>query len=252
MRLPAMICVFVLSCFAFGGGDTEIKGHLVLNGGGKKPAVVMEKFIELAGGKDAAIVVIPTASELSDTGEYYRKLFERDYKCTNVKALEMHKPKHARKAAFVETLANASGIWFSGGDQRRITRVFQESAALEAIRDAYRRGAAVGGTSAGTACMSELMITGEGDWEVLRAKNIELWKGLGLFPKAILDQHFIARQRQNRLITVTLEHPEYFGIGVDEGTAVWLKPDQTFEVVGEGWVQIFDASNTIRPRHKRV
>ena len=79
MRLPAMICVFVLSCFAFGGGDTEIKGHLVLNGGGKKPAVVMEKFIELAGGKDAAIVVIPTASELSDTGEYYRKLFERDY-----------------------------------------------------------------------------------------------------------------------------------------------------------------------------
>ena len=85
------------------------------------------------------------------------------------------------------------------------------------------------------------MLTGEGDFTVLRGGNVEVKEGLGYVTEAILDQHFVARQRQNRLISVVLEHPELPGIGVDEKTAIWIRPDRTFEVLGEGWVMIFDA-----------
>jgi cyanophycinase len=90
--------------------------------------------------------------------------------------------------------------------------------------------------------MSPLMLTGEGDFEVISSKNVEVWPGLGLFPGAILDQHFVARQRQNRLLSVVLERPQYLGVGVDEATAVWLKPDGTFEVLGDGSVVVYDAA----------
>ena len=86
------------------------------------------------------------------------------------------------------------------------------------------------------------MLTGEGDFEVISAKNVELSPGLGLFPGAILDQHFVARKRQNRLLSVVLEHPQYLGVGIDEATAAWLKPDGTFEVLGDGAVVVYDAA----------
>jgi cyanophycinase len=235
--------VFVLClCLPLIAQDSEeIKGHLVLNGGGKRPASVMNKFIELSGGKDALILVVPTASELSDTGEYYQEQFMKEYGCTNVTPLKLTKKRHAKNKKIVALIEKAGGIWFSGGDQRRIIDVIKDTPVGAAISAAYRRGATLGGTSAGTACMSHNMITGDGEFDRMTADNVVMWEGLGFFPHAILDQHFIARGRQNRLISVTLENPELFGIGVDEGTAVWLKPDQTFEVVGEGWVQIFDA-----------
>ncbi len=95
------------------------------------------------------------------------------------------------------------------------------------------------------------MITGNGDFTVLTADNVELWQGLGLFEGVIVDQHFVARQRQNRLVSVVLEHPELLGVGVDEGTAVWVRPDGTFEVLGYGWVMIFDARSATVQRQKR-
>jgi cyanophycinase len=86
------------------------------------------------------------------------------------------------------------------------------------------------------------MITGEGDFSVIRARSVELWDGLGFFRGVIVDQHFIARQRQNRLISVILEHPEYLGVGIDEDTAAWVRPDGTFEVLGRSSVMVVDAS----------
>jgi cyanophycinase len=85
------------------------------------------------------------------------------------------------------------------------------------------------------------MLTGEGDFTVVRGGNVEVKEGLAYVTEAILDQHFVARQRQNRLISVVLEHPELPGIGVDERTSIWIRPDRTFEVMGEGWVMVFDA-----------
>jgi cyanophycinase len=241
MRLLTAFCLFLSLATPPSLADDTARGHLVLNGGGSKPDVVMEKFIELAGGRDARIVVFPTASEERDTGEYYQRLF-LEYGCRYVYVADVRTREHATDHVLAAKVSEMDGIWFSGGDQRRITRALRETAVGAAVADLFARGAVVGGTSAGTACQSPLMITGDGDFTVINADNIELWEGLGFFRGVIVDQHHVARQRNNRLISVVLEHPELLGVGVDEATAVWVRPDGTFEVLGDGWVMVYDAS----------
>ncbi|MEE4271093.1 MAG: cyanophycinase [Thermoanaerobaculales bacterium] len=238
-------CVVLIWCVLGVAGNVadagETRGHLVLNGGGSKPREVMELFVELAGGTDAPIVVFPTASGEPDTGQYYRELFEDDYGCTDVSVAAVRTSQDAQDPEIASRVLESGGIFFSGGDQRRITEALLGTPVGDAVIEAHARGAVVGGTSAGTACQSPLMITGDGDFTIIAADNVELWEGLGLFPGVIVDQHFVARQRQNRLISVVLEHPDLLGVGVDEATAVWVRPDGTFQVVGEGWVMVFDA-----------
>ena len=91
--------------------------------------------------------------------------------------------------------------------------IFEPAIVRRAIADAFQRGSVIGGTSAGTACQSDTMITGEGNFKVIRANSVELWEGFGFFRGVVVDQHFIARQRSNRLISVILEHPELLGVG---------------------------------------
>lgn len=215
-------------------------GSLVLIGGGEKPPEAMRKFVELAGGVEAPIAVVPTASSEPDTGEYYVKLF-RELGCKDVVSLEIHRPADARKPELVAAAARARGIFFGGGDQVRIATAFSGSPVLAAIRRAHAAGAVIGGTSAGTACQSPRMLTGEGDFKVVRTRAVELWEGLGFLPGVVLDQHFLARQRENRLLSVILEHPEELGVGIDEDTAIWVRPDRTFEVMGRSAVMVIDA-----------
>jgi len=216
------------------------KGNLVLIGGGDKPKDAMAKFVELAGGPNASIVAIPTASEEADAGSYYEKLFKEEYGCTNVVALPIKTKADAMRPDLAQRAAEAGGIFFGGGDQVRITSAILGTPVGAAIASAYQRGAVVGGTSAGLACQSDPMITGEGDFTVIRANTVELKPGFGFFPGAIVDQHFIKRQRENRLLAVILEHPDLLGVAVDEDTAVWLRPDQTFTVMGQSAVIVID------------
>jgi len=217
------------------------KGHLILIGGGEKPHEALRKFVELAGGPQALIVAIPTASSEPDTGAYYVKLFKEEYGCTNVVALEIKSKADAIRPDYAEVAGRATGIFFGGGDQIRITNALLGTPVGAAIADAFARGAVIGGTSAGTACQSDPMITGEGDFKVIRAKSVELWHGLGFFRGVVVDQHFIARERLNRLVSVILEHPDLLGVGVDEDTAVWVRPDDTFQVLGRSCVMVLDA-----------
>lgn len=241
-RRSALAAGTLLLAAALAGTASDApKGHLVLIGGGKRPSSVMAKFVELAGGPSARILVVPTASEMKDTVEVYRKELAA-LGAKNVGGLDVRGRLDAQRKALVEDVEKAGGIFFAGGDQRRIVQALRDTPVGRAIEEAYRRGAAIGGTSAGTACMSPLMLTGEGDFKVISSRNVEVWPGLGLFPGAILDQHFVARQRQNRLLSVVLERPQYLGVGVDEATAVWLRPDGTFEVLGDGSVVVYDAS----------
>jgi cyanophycinase len=217
------------------------RGHLVLIGGGDKPADAMAKFIELAGGPQARIVAIPTASTDSDVGYYYTDLFREKYGCPNVVTLDIKNRVDAMRPDWADLAAVAGGIFFGGGDQARITGALLDTAVGDAVAAAFARGAVIGGHSAGTACQSPLMITGEGDFTVIRAGSVELVRGLGLFRDVIVDQHFIARRRSNRLISVIFEHPELLGVGVDEDTAVWVRPDGTFQVLGDRCVMVLDA-----------
>ena len=239
--------VCLLAATLLVAGDAP-HGHLVLNGGGSKPDAVMEKFVELAGGPEAVIVVFPTASGEPDTGAYYRDLFG-GYGCTKVVVADVRSNDDAEDSALAAQVRDAGGIWFAGGDQTRITNALLDTAVGRAVEAAFASGAVVGGTSAGTACQSGLMITGNGDFTVITAENVELWRGLGLFRGVIVDQHFLARRRHNRLISVVLEHPELLGVGVDEATAVWVRPDGTFQVLGDGWVMVFDAGEATVNRH---
>jgi cyanophycinase len=224
-------------------GAAPTGGHLVLIGGGERPPEVMRAFVRLAGGPAAPIVLIPTASEDPTAGPERATEFREQWGCTDVSVLEVRSCADASRPDYVAAAERARGIYFLGGDQTRIVNAFAGSPVLAAIERAFRGGAALGGTSAGTACMSPLMITGEGDFDVVTADNVELWPGLGFFRGVIVDQHFVARRRQNRLLAVILEHPALLGVGVDEETAVWVRPDGTFEVLGRGTVTVIDAGD---------
>lgn len=233
-------------------GPAPRAGHLVLIGGGDKPADAMRKFIELAGGKDAPIVVIPTASSEADAPEYYEKLFRDELDCANATSLRIRSKADATRPDLAALARKARGIFFGGGDQIRITNALLGTPVGEAIAAAFASGAVVGGTSAGTACQSERMITGEGDFTQVRTRSVELWTGLGLLPRdVVVDQHFIRRQRQNRLLSVVLEHPGLLGVGVDEETAIWVRPDGTLQVLGESCVMVFDARSAAVSRQPK-
>jgi cyanophycinase len=221
--------------------NTTATGHLVLIGGGDKPDDAMRKFVELAGGPQAPIVAIPTASSEADAASYYEKLFREQYGCTNMVSLGIKTRVDAMRPDYAALAGRARGIFFGGGDQIRITDALLDTPVGRAIAEAFGRGAVIGGTSAGTACQSDPMITGEGDFTVLRTKSVELVRGLGFFPGVVVDQHFVKRQRENRLISVILEHPEFVGVGVDEETAIWVRPDRTFQVMGKSSVVVIDA-----------
>ncbi len=238
----AVIGSMVLGAAAFAEAPRPL-GNLILIGGGEKPREAMAKFVELAGGPQAPIVAIPTASSEADAGAYYEKLFKEEYGCTKVVALAIKTRADAMRPDFAQLAANAGGIFFGGGDQVRITDAILGTPVGAAIAGAFERGAVVGGTSAGTACQSDPMITGEGDFSVIEAGTVELKPGFGFFRGVIVDQHFIKRQRENRLLSVILEHPDRLGVAVDEGTAVWVRPDQTFQVMGESSVVVIDASS---------
>jgi len=250
MRRAAATVVLFLAVGGPAAGGAE-SGHLLLIGGGRKPPAVMAKFVELAGGPAAPIVVFPTASAEPDTGERYRELFAAGHGCTDVAPLAVATAADAGRAEIVAAVDRAAGIFFAGGDQRRIVAALRDTPAGVAVERAYRRGAVIGGTSAGTACMSPMMITGDGDFGAITGDNVELWPGLGLFRGTIVDQHFVARQRLNRLIAAVLEHPELLGVGIDEATAAWVRPDGTFQVLGESSVVVLDARSTTVRRQPR-
>lgn len=146
------------------------------------------------------------------------------------------------KTKFMRQLRNDTGVFFTGGDQVRIMNVLNDESLAEALRERYRAGAVFGGTSAGTAIMSRRMITGEGDFTVIDGKKVETRKGLGLLPDdVIVDQHFIKRQRENRLFGLILQDPRSLGIGIDEGTALIVTDNRCGEVVGTSQVMIINA-----------
>ena len=255
LRRPSLVVLLVVVVILGAGGAAPAlgaaspgPGHLVLIGGGEKPLAAMKKFVELAGGASAKVVVVPTASEDPDVGPYYTKLFREEHGVKDVAILPIKTREDAGRRDLAEKAAKAKGIFFAGGDQARITKALLDTPVGKAIEAAFDGGAVVGGTSAGTACQSALMITGEGDFKAVRASVVELARGLGFFRGVIVDQHFVARQRLNRLLTVILEHPDLIGVGVDEDTAVWVKPDGTFEVLGDRSVVVLDPRGAVATR----
>jgi len=247
-----VIFILAASLTSAGLSQSEIKprGYLFIIGGGDRPGPMMQRFVDLAGRTGTGrIVILSMASATPDeTGRNLVEEFQR------IGAKEAVYYSFTRQQAESEQTAlllnDAGGIFFSGGVQTRITEAIVDTPVHRKIVELYRAGAVVGGTSAGAAIMSELMITGdevrkaeEGhEFETIESGNIILARGLGLVKRAIIDQHFATRKRHNRLLSVVAMHPELPGIGIDESTAIIVNPDETFEVIGNKNVIVYDAS----------
>ncbi len=235
------------------------KGSLVIVGGGSRGEALMRRFVELAGGSGRArIAVVPMASsEPQATGEEVAAELDSLGARSFVFLVDR---AEADAATAVRRLDSVTGIWFTGGDQVFITAALGGSASLRAMQQRYRDGAAVGGTSAGAAIMSDSMITGNqtppgdttgyyGDeYPAITRSRVQVTAGLGFLPGAIVDQHFIRRERHNRLMSAVLERPTLIGVGIDESTALEVGPDGRWRVLGESEVVVYDARRAGIPR----
>lgn len=233
------------------------RGTLIIVGGGEHDAQVMDRFVALAGGRGRArIAILPMASE--DAAEAGRELLAEFDSVGARGSFVLLDAAAARDPAMVRALDSATGIWFGGGDQVRITGALRGTPALAAIRRRYREGAVLGGTSAGAAIMSATMLTGNqhppadtlgyyGDeYPAIARDRIETVDGLGFLTNAIVDQHFLRRERHNRLLSAVLERPALLGVGIDESTALEVTPAGTWRVLGRSAAVVYDARRTVR------
>ena len=227
-------------------------GHLVIIGGGDFPDYVMKKIIDLAGGKDSKIIVIPNASSEPEESAVYIVEEFKNLGCTNVNYILFTK-SDANKDSLIDKLSGATGIFFGGGDQAFLTRDLLGTKLLDAIKNIYENGGVISGTSAGAAVMSHVMITGNelknndstDIFITIEKENVENIEGFGFLNTVIIDQHFIKRKRLNRLISLVLENPDLIGVGIDEETSIIVNPGNTFDVLGENQVMIFNPSNAL-------
>lgn len=218
------------------------KGRLLAVGGGGTTDAIVARALELAGGPKTRMLIVPQASGAEDAGSS-SATFWREKGAQDVRVLDLADPAKAKA-----DIASADFVWMPGGDQNRLMKSLREAGVVDAIRDRYRAGALVGGTSAGAAVLSKVMIVGgdTADLTSVRAAGTETAEGLALWADAIVDQHFMKRQRFNRLMSAVLDRPDLVGVGVDERTGVVLHPDGSCEVVGDGSVLVLDARRSER------
>jgi cyanophycinase len=208
-------------------------GHLVIVGGGQVPVEVFQKALTLSGGKEAHVLVIPQASLLPTYQAQHALALFRAAGARRVAVLDPH-DRHTALGA----VRDADLIWISGGDQTRLMRALTDLDLTGAIRERFRQGATVCGTSAGAAVMSQVMLMGvRSPNRVPTAREVS---GLGLWPDVIVDQHFLRRHRTPRLLGAVLHHPDKPGVGIDEATAVVVEGHH-FEVIGNSEVMVLDA-----------
>ena len=225
--------------------DGTRNGFIVPIGGAEEKigdSRILTRFVELCGGQDAHIVVIPTASELDDTGARYEEVFSR-LGAGRVQALPIKVREDCEREDWLEALASADGIFMTGGNQLRLSTILGGTPVARGLREASARGAHVAGTSAGAGFMSEHMIAFGGEGLLPRAGLVTMAPGLGLTNRVVVDHHFAERARLGRLLTALGLNPFAVGLGLDENTAAFIGPDDVLEVVGSGSVTIVDPAD---------
>jgi cyanophycinase len=210
--------------------ETKSSGSLLIVGGGGIPERVKSKFMALAGGKAAKLVIVPTASEYADKAEERDGYLDpwRKYSPVSLTFLHTRLREEADSEAFVRPIAEATAVWFGGGDQTKLVAPYRGTAVEREFKALLKRGGVIGGTSAGAAVMSDVMIEGGNP-------TAAVGRGFGFVTNAVCDQHFLRRSRVNRLLGVLAERPHLIGIGIDEGTAFVLEGDR-WSVVGQSYV----------------
>jgi cyanophycinase len=221
------------------------RGWIIPIGGAEQKhndARILERFVNLCGGKEADIVVIPTASQMADTGARYQSVFS-ELGAGRVTSLDFDTRRDTEERNRLRLIGQASGIFFTGGNQLRISTVLGGTPIAQLIRTRNASGVHVGGTSAGASILSEHMIAFGKEGSSPTAGSVRLAPGLGLTNRFVIDQHFRQRDRLGRLLAALAYNPYMVGIGLDEDTAAFIRPDNTLEVEGSGSVTVVDAGN---------
>lgn len=219
--------------FPYGHSPTTefAKGTLIIVGGGGLPEAITQKFIELAGGEEGHIVVLPTAApdplpERSGIAQLFQRLG-----AGRVTVLPQRNLEEVESDEFLETLQNATGIWFGGGRQWRFVDAYAGTQAERAFHDLLARGGVIAGSSAGASIQGEYMARGNplGNLDIM-SEGYE--KGLGFLPGVAIDQHFTQRSRMQDLESLVNTYPQFLGIGIDEGTAILVQGSHA-QVIGQ-------------------
>ncbi|MEO1049914.1 MAG: cyanophycinase [Bacteroidota bacterium] len=240
MKRIMMICALLI-CIApmlLGQTTGPEKGSLVVVGGGKITESIAKKFMELAGGPDASIIVIPTAlgrDQYNDNAGGAGAL--RQYGATNVIVLHTSDPKVADSDQFVKPLKTADAVWFGGGRQWRLVDAYKGTKAEKAFWEILDRGGVIGGSSAGATIQGSYLARGDTKTNQIMMGDHE--EGFGFIKNIAIDQHVLARNRHFDLFDIMKNRPELLGIGLDESTAIVVQGD-TFEVIGSSYVLIYD------------
>lgn len=227
MRLIHSLLFFLLFT-----SNIHASESLLLIGGGHRPAAALSRMVAQGGGDRARVLIVTWATrDPQETFDGLAADFLRHLPASQIEEAPRAPLDFAAKAHFYAQLRTSTAVFFSGGDQNRIMDVLEDAQIVERIRGAFRAGVVMGGTSAGTAMMSALMLTGNEEAPYAR--------GLGLLDGVVLDTHFSQRKREHRMLRATTSHPGMVGIGIDEGTALWIDSLKRAEVIGEANVLSF-------------
>ena len=223
-------------------------GSLVVVGGAMQSAEIYERFIELAGGPDAHIVLIPTAGGAAEYDEFYQGLNAwREHGARNLTLLHTIDPAEADTDAFVEPLKTAGGGFFFGGRQWRLVDSYGGTKSETAFREVLERGGVIGGSSAGASIQGSYLVRGDSRTNTVMMGDHE--RGFGYLRNVGIDQHVLRRNRQFDMVEVIEAHPELLGIGLDEDTAIVVQGDR-FQVIGRSYALIYDNQSTTGPDGK--
>jgi cyanophycinase len=201
---------------------------------------IFQEFIKRAGGKDARIVVLPQASSLLETGKEYSQVFKKLGLKNKPVSLEFRDRAQSDRKQHLALLRKATGIFIAGGTQMRLTSLLGGTKLEEELLAAYRRGAVIAGTSAGTAVQSKLMIAYGHGGPTPREGMARLGTGFGFTEQIVFDQHFRQRDRLGRLVYAISMHPGALGVGVDENTVAIVEDDRQITIFGKNAVTVVD------------
>ena len=218
------------------------RGYVIPIGGAEErteSSKVLRRYVRVCGGKSARIVIIPTASNLPDTGDKYIEIFKK-IGVSEAISLPINERAEAERKDYLDLLEQATGIFITGGNQLRLSTILGGTEVAIKIRRLNARGVHIAGTSAGAAIMPEHMIAGGPTGVIPSGNGVNLAPGLGLTNSLLIDQHFSERHRLGRLLTAISYNPFMLGVGLDEDTAIFIDPDYNFEVVGSGAVTVID------------
>lgn len=212
-------------------------GSLVIVGGAMKDSAIIQRFIRLAGGFDAPLIVIPTAGGEKEIDKVAAADILTSAGARNVTVLHTYDRAVANTEDFVKPLKAARGVWFNGGRQWRLADAYENTLTEKEIRNVLSRGGVIGGSSAGATIQGSYLVRGD-----TRSNTIMMGdhvRGFSYLKNSAIDQHLLARNRQNDLTEIISKYPHLLGIGLDENTAIIVKGDE-FEVIGQSYVAIYD------------